>query len=125
MRILLLCAILILMPRFGRSQENSPLSPEEKRQILGQLFELRSCRDETRAYEQYVARDREQDAREKANLERSLELERQATALAQKERDIERDRAETYEKLYRSLTKGPGIGCILKRVFTLGIHRCR
>jgi hypothetical protein len=38
-------------------------------------------------------RDSEQDAREKANYERALELERQAAALARKERDLTQDKA--------------------------------
>ncbi len=106
-------------------QQNSPLTDDEKRRILGQLFELESCREECHAYEEYVARDREQDAREKENCERALELERQATALAEKERDLAQEKAALYEDLYRSLKREPGIGCWLKRIFTLGIARCR
>ncbi len=125
MRALLLCAILISTPLFGQSPQNSPLTPEEKRQILGQLLELRSCRDESDAYQRYIASDREQDAREKANSERALELERQATDLAEKERDLAEEKAELYIQLYRSVTAGPGIGCRILRILTLGIRRCR
>jgi hypothetical protein len=64
------------------------------------------------------------DVQEKANADRALELEKQATALAQRERDIERDRANTFESLYRSVTKKPGIGCRVARALTLGIVRC-
>ena len=107
------------MPRSVQSQGNSPLSPEEKRTILLQLHELKSCRETVKVYEDYAARDREQDAREKANYERSLELEREATRLAN-------ERAAFYESAFKSVTKRPGgFGCIMGKIFTLGIYRCK
>jgi hypothetical protein len=109
----------------GWSQDNSPLTPDEGRQVLGQLLELGSCRAETRELTGYVERDRDQDAREKTTWERALELERRATGLAEQERDLARERASLYEDLYRGVTRGPGIGCRILRVLTLGIHRCR
>jgi hypothetical protein len=114
------------MPLCAQSPQNSlPLNDGEKRQIFGQLNELHACREEVRTYRDYVSRDTEQDAREKANANRALDLERQATALAQREWDLERDRANTYEQLYRSVTKKPGIGCRIAKILTLGIVRCR
>jgi hypothetical protein len=105
-------------------QDSSPLSDNEKRQILGQLLELKSCRVEAATYEKYTEREHQQDAREKANYERSLELERQATAIAEKERDLNKDRAAFYEQAFKSVTKKPGVLCRLARFFTLGIARC-
>ncbi len=113
------------MALFGQSQDNSPLRPEEKRTVLIQLYELRSCRDEVKTYEQYVSRETEQDAREKTNAERALELEKQTTAIAQRERDLAQDKANLYEQLYRSVTKPPGLGCRIWRFITAGIHRCQ
>jgi len=107
------------------SQQNSqPLSDSEKRQVLGQLLELKSCRQESSIYEKYVEREQQQDAREKANCERSLELERQATAIAEKERDLFKDRAAFYEQAFRSVTKKPGVLCRIQRVLTFGLARC-
>ena len=127
MKRLLLCLLIFSTPLFGQSPASSPdpLSPEEKRQILGQLHELRSCRDQVKTYEQFVTRDQEQDVREKANADRALELERQATAIVMKERDLAQEKAILYEQLYRSVTKGPGVGCRILRVVTLGIARCK
>ena len=105
-------------------QDSSPLNDSEKRQVLGQLLELKSCREESSAYRQYVERDRQQDAREKTNYERSLELEKQATAIVEKERDLYQDRAAFYEQAFRSVTKKPGALCRLARFLTLGIARC-
>lgn len=73
----------------------------------------------------HIERDQEQDARERATWERALELERRATGLAEQERDLAREKAALYEDLYRGVTRGPGIGCRILRVLTLGIHRCR
>jgi hypothetical protein len=96
MRVFPILTLAISIPLCAQSQLISPpLNDGEKRQILGQLYELHSCRDEVRAYRDYVSRDTEQNSREKTNADRALDLERQATALAQRERDLERDRANT------------------------------
>lgn len=125
MRTLLLSLILSCGAISGRSQDNSPLTPDEGRQVLGQLLELGSCREESAELARHIERDQEQDARERATWERALELERRATGLAEQERDLAREKAALYEDLYRGVTRGPGIGCRILRVLTLGIHRCR
>ncbi len=113
------------MPLFGQSVQNSPtLSPEEKRLVLGQLYELKVCREEVTTYRDYVSRDTEQDAREKANFERSIELEKQATGLAKQERDLANEKATMWEQLYKAVSKKPGVGCRIWRFLTAGIHRC-
>jgi len=117
-------ALLIWTPLFGQSPQNSPLTDGEKRQVIGQLYELRSARDEIKTLESYVDRDRAQDVREKKNADRALELEKQATGIAERERDLQKEKADLYEQLYRSVTKKPGAGCRILRALTLGIHRC-
>jgi hypothetical protein len=109
-------------------QEISPqpaLSETEKRQVLGQLYELKTCRDQVATLTGAISDDRKLDEKERANYERALELERQATSLAQKERDLEKERAVFYEQAYKAIVKGPGIGCRIAKVLTLGIARCR
>ncbi len=100
------------------------LTEAEKRRILSQLLELRSCLASVSAYEGFVAHETEQDAKEKVLAARALDLERQATALAQKERDLQKERADLYESLYRSVTRKPGLGCRILRVLSLGLARC-
>jgi hypothetical protein len=104
-------------PLFAQSADNSPLNDDERRLILQQLYELRGCREEVKAYQNYSSRDIEQDAREKTNWQRSLDLEKEATRLA-------KERAEFYENAFRSITKKPSVWCWVKRILTLGIHRC-
>jgi hypothetical protein len=114
-----------LTPLCAQSPQNSPpLNDEEKRVILGQLFELRSCREQVETYEQFVEREAEQDAKEKANTDRALELEKRATELMTRERDLAIEKATLYEGLYRSVSKKPGIGCRIWRVVSFGIARC-
>jgi hypothetical protein len=125
MRRLLLCLLINCGTLCAQSPDNSPLNTEEQRLILQQLYELRSCRETVRSYETYAVREAEQDAREKANSDHELELEKQATALALRERDLAIDRANLFEQLSRSVTKKPGIGCRLARFLTLGIARCQ
>ena len=112
----------------SQSQQSSPAAPplssEEKRRILAQLYELQSCRGEVASYEEFVNREREQDAQERANWQRAVDLEKQATALAQKERDLSLEKAAFYEAQFKSLTKKPGLGCRVLAAITLGVHRC-
>ena len=113
---------LISAPSVANSQE---LTPDEGRLILGQLYELRSARIEIEAYREHVERDAVLDTRERENAGRALELERRATTIAERERDLERDRAETYRALYESVAAGRSWQCKVAKVFTLGLARCR
>ena len=126
-RLLLFLTLSCLAPSAlcQQSLPEQPLQPNELRQILAQLYELRALRGQVAAYDAYVMRDQEQDARERAAYERALELERQATALAVRETAVERQRADLYEGLYMALTKKRGWTCTLKRIFTLGLGRCQ
>lgn len=91
-----------------------------------QLYELRSCRDEVGLYKRTMESETEQRAREKAMHDRELELEKQATDLMRRERDLALDKAGHYQSLYEAVKKKPGgVGCFFKRFFTFGIHRCQ
>ena len=125
MRKWLLFLTLISTPLCGQSQQTSPpLDPGEKRQILLQLYELQSCRGQVASYEEYAGREKEQVERERANWQRALDLEKQATQLAERERDLQAERAAFYEQAFKSVTKRPGLGCRILAAVTLGMHRC-
>jgi hypothetical protein len=100
-----------------RTTDDAPLTPAEGRRILGQLHELRALRTEAEALRDYIGRDAEQDRRERENADRALELERRAA-------ELERDKAATYEALYRTLAAKPGWGCKVWRVVSFGMARC-
>ena len=105
---------------FGQSPESStPLNAEEKRLILIQLLDLKSCRATVETYEDQIAKERQFG-------ERALEIERQATALARKERDLALEKARMYEQLYNSIKpRKITFGCIMAKIGTIGLYRCR
>lgn len=118
--------LLSLIPLSALSQQSSPpLSENEKRLILRQLYELEAARAQILTYEDFIARDKTADQRERENADRAIELERQATALAEKERDLAKEQAALYKSLLEATRKkGGGIGCVFKKIFTLGLSRC-
>lgn len=132
------------MPRCVLSQESLPPQPttqdeqiipltvEEKRLILGQLFELESYRKALAAYQELQEQKDRAHEQEREYWNRALEVERDAAALierekviVERERDLALERAKFYEDAYLSLTKKGGFGCVMKKIFTLGIASCR
>ena len=76
-------------------------------------------------YKQFIEDNTEQLAREKAMHDRELELEKRATGLMEKERDLALDQARHYQNLYEGVkSKKAGVGCWMKRIFSFGIARC-
>jgi hypothetical protein len=124
MRTLLLFLTIGCGTIFAQSPANSPLTPDDGRQILGQLYDAKACREEIFSYRDYVERDRAQDERAQANVDRALEIEKKATAIEKEKAALAQEKAAMYEQLYRSGTKGPGVGCRILRVITGGIARC-
>ena len=127
---------LILSPSFALSQEPSQhsmsaepspdaLTPPELRQILGQLHELRAARAEITALRDYITADAEIDAREKEIADHQLKLADEKISLAEQTAALHKERADTYETLYRAITREPSFGCKIARVVTLGVYRCR
>jgi hypothetical protein len=108
----------------GWSQDNSPLTPDEGRQILGQLLELNSCRNETKEYEAFIEREKDQDAREKELYDKELKLWGDRLELKQKELDLETEKKEFYKDMYDELTRKKGVKCFFKKLFTLWRSSC-
>ena len=122
--------LLLLMIGYGTtsawSQDNSPLTPDEGRQILGQLYELGSCREETDKYKDVMARDKELDAREQEQHLKELQLVQKEIGLKDREIELQKEQADTYKAMYEALLdKGVSFGCVVKKIFTLGIGRCK
>jgi len=108
----------------GWSQDNSPLTPDEGRQVLGQLLELNSCRNETKEYEAFIERDKEQDAREQDLYDKELKLWDDRLGLKQKELDLEMEKREFYQNMYEELTRKGGVKCFFKKLFTFWQAGC-
>lgn len=106
-------------------QQSAQLNEAEKRRILAQLYELQSARQTLVLYSDYIKRLDDQAKREQDLCVRTVDLEKKATALAEKERDLYKDQANTWQQMYKVATKKPGWTCILKRIVTLGLGRCK
>ena len=108
-------------------EESQPyrLTDDDKRQILLQLYEYQGCKAQLQAYEEYVEREKEQDAREQALWKKELEIQKEKLALKEKELQLEKEKSQLYKDLYESLKKKPGgFKCFLKRFFSIGLARC-
>lgn len=105
---------------FGQSSPdlNRPLSADELRQVLVRLVSCKSCEDQVAAYEEFIVK-------EKDLCERRLEVERNNTASTAKELEVALREVEMWKSLYETVKRRPvTAGCWLKRIFSLGIHRC-
>lgn len=100
------------------SEDNSPLRPDELRQVLLRLLNCRSCEEQRQLYEKFIEE-------EKTLCERRLDAERQNNTIKQKELDTALKEVQMWKSLYETIKKKPTtFGCVMKRIFTLGWHRC-
>lgn len=111
--------------------ESMPLTNPEKRLLLEQLNEvgpcrdkLQSCQEKIKIYELFVDQEQDKDKLIETNCEQKITLVKETVENMKASRDAALDKAAFWESAYKALTKKPGIGCWLKRIFTLGIVRC-
>jgi hypothetical protein len=102
----------------------SPLDDSELREILLRLEQLPLAWQENDLLRRALTNASTLDDRERELAAHELEIEKQKTALAEKETAVERERAEFYRQAFERLTKGRGFGCSLKKALTLGLGRC-
>lgn len=101
------------------------LTEQDRRQILYRLGELRLLREKLALQEAFIERDAEMDQRERDLAARQLSVEKDARQVAEQQRDMYKEQAKTFEQAYEALRKKPaGFGCVMKRIFSLGIARC-
>ena len=126
---LMIVSGLIFAPLPVNSQEipdnAEPLTPNEGRLILGQLYELQTRRAEVETLRAYIERDREQDERERKLVDIQLDNINEKLNLVYIQLDIANERAKLYESLYRAVTAKPSFGCRVAKVVTIGLYRCR
>lgn len=100
------------------------LTDDALRRIVIRLYDLSTAWAELDA--ERLARKAQEDLaqKERAMSERELELQRQRTTIVERERDLETQRADFAEAKAKALGKGRGVGCVLKKIFSLGLARC-
>lgn len=102
-----------------------PLSPEEIREGALRVEELILAWKETELLHEAMAKEQEFAERERQLAARELDAEKQRTAIAEKETAIQKDKAIFYEQAFKEATKGRSFGCVIAKVFTIGLARCR
>jgi hypothetical protein len=105
------------------------LNEGEKRQVLLQLIELQTLRQKVQMYEDFFAKVDEQNKSAVSTCQRAITIEKEIAAVTGKSKDAEiamwKEKADFYKQQYDLLQKkGPSFGCIIKKIFTLGIGRC-
>ncbi len=106
--------------------DSRPLNPGEVRQVIGFMIELDTKSSQLQLTQQALDQEKAFEQRQSDLNAKELDLEKQAAALAQHSADIEKERADQYQSLWKEATKkiGGGFGCHLKKLFTLGLGKC-
>jgi hypothetical protein len=89
------------------------------------LAELKTARLKIQALDTYIAQLQSLELRATAVSQQELEVERRLRGIAEKERDVERIRADQLEMALKLALRRPSIGCRILRIFTLGLARCQ
>ena len=117
---------LCLVPMLVYAQEVSkPLSESELREILVRLQELKVTRAEAEIYHRALDAMEINTKKVDELASRALEDEKRMTSAVERERDLEKRRAEFYEKAFQEATRRRGTGCMIAKIFTIGLARCR
>jgi len=121
-RIVLLTLILVYMyPVMAHCQDTvvpAVIDDKDKIEVIYRLEELKVRREQIKMFEAIIARDSVQDEREKALNEKQV-------VMLTDERDLYKDKAESYKKALDDMMKGRSVGCWVAKIFTLGLARCR
>ena len=78
-----------------------------------------------RRREDNQTQDAEQDNRERELVGIQTALMNEKLDLVHKSAELQRERADLYETLYRAITAKPSLGCRIAKALTVGLYRCR
>jgi hypothetical protein len=100
------------------------LTEDDLRRVVIRLYDLGSAWAQVDAQHAAIDQLQELAEKERAMGERELQLQKERTAIAERQRDLEKQRADFAEAKGKALGKGKGVGCMVKKVFSLGLARC-
>ena len=102
------------------------LNSEELKQIGYRLVELKVYRAQVAALKEALEKDAEVDKRNEELHKREIELYKREIELKDEEIRTLRTAMEFYENAYDvTRKKGISFGCVMKKIFTLGIGKCK
>lgn len=123
-RLLVSCLLSFAISTRAIGQDASPLSNDELRETAENLIEGLANRERVAAQAEILRQMEALAERTEAVHLKELEAEQRLRAIAERERDEERRRGDELDRLLTAVTRKPGFGCVLKKVFTLGLARC-
>lgn len=103
---------------------DAPLDSLELREILLRLQEYRLLQDEIELRVRVQGQTETLTQREQALAARELEMEKERTALAQRETAIEKARADFYQSAFEAVSRKRSGWCWAAKIFTFGLARC-
>ncbi len=104
--------------------ESAPLSEAEKRETVLFIEKFSLQVEAERILREALKHEREFAERERELARREIDAEKRRAELAEKEAADQKERADTYARNFKEATKGRGFGCVLKKVFTIGLGTC-
>lgn len=122
--LLAICLALFAPSSLSFAQDSPPLTSEELREILVRLVELQAARERIAVQAEHIGRLDDLRGREAALHAEELELRQRLVSIAERERDVEQRRADQLAELLDARGRGDRFGCVLKKIFTIGLARC-
>jgi hypothetical protein len=85
---------------------------------------LKADRERISILNQLVDQMKQLEARESQLRDKEVVVQQQLTTVAERERDVEKQRGDTLDMLLKQRDSKGGFGCTMKKIFTLGLGRC-
>lgn len=123
-RLIMACLIWFALSTTSFAQDPLPLSSEELRETANNLAELKAAREKLKAQQDFIDQSQQLLVRERDLANKELTAEKRLTAIAERERDVEKVRGDQLDALLKERNRRPSFGCRLKRIVTLGLGRC-
>lgn len=126
---LVLSSLVSWMLTFGQSvttPQSSPLTDDEKKQVLAQLLMLRDLKIITLPeYAAQISVLKTAVVDKELALQSAIASEREKQKAIETERDVFKAQAEFYANALHAQSKKRSFGCWLKKFFSAGISGCR
>jgi uncharacterized small protein (DUF1192 family) len=112
-----------------QTDSQQPLNEKEKRQVLLQLYELDTLRQQVKMYKDFFDRLEKQNDNTLNACQQAIQTEKEIGEIKvqglQEQIKLLQEQVETYKAMYEKVTKKGGrFKCFIKKFFTAGIARC-
>ena len=115
--IMMLCCVYPVMLHCQETIVPVTIDEHDRYEIILRLEELKVRRGEVKMLQSIIDRDSQQDARE-------ADLNAKSVSILTQERDLWKEKADSYKKAYEDVMKGRSKKCWIAKVISLGLVRC-